>query len=224
MDIFIPLHQSCSSIDEHGIFKVLNEKPSDNSDTYLILRTTEHPIELKIGQGGGHALAKEALHYAERLNRDDSPQTDAESYTARGQEIAESIHFGSAIEYLAAWLNEDRKQASFCRDIHAVLALDILDKLPRWIRYDLLSILESEAMKQIFAQRYFIEAKREGYKIPGDLKSALQDSADKQTETVLSILMSEAMQTPPRYSNNTAEQFVKKAQNRLTLFESLEHE
>ena len=160
------------------------------------------------------------MHHAIRLDREDSPATDAGFYTNRGEEIAKSLYFGSAVEYLAAWLNEDRKQANFCHDIDSILSLNILEKLPQWIRYDLFSILESESMKQVFAARYLIEEKREGYNIPSSLRKAIKESNDNNTPPYIADLLSEAMQKPPKYSG-TAMKFDKKAQARIKIFESL---
>jgi hypothetical protein len=200
---------------------VLDEDKKAPQETYLFLHVDERTeFDLNIGQGGGKILAKPAFHHAKRLNREECETTDAQFYTKRGQEIAQSLHFGSAIEYLAAWLNEDRKQANFCNDIHAVLSLDILEKCPKWIRLDLLSILESEAMKQIFAQRYFVEEKCENFKIPSVIRTVIKDSADNITDPLLSKMLSEVMQTPPRNSG-TAHKFDVQAQNRIQIFQNL---
>jgi hypothetical protein len=222
MDIFIPLHHACTSLEsETYIPVVLDEDKADTQETYLFLYVDERAeFDLNIDQGGGKILAKPALHHAKRLNREECDTTDAEFYTARGKEIAQSLHFGSAVEYLAAWLNEDRKQANFCNDIHAVLSLDLLEKCPKWIRLDLLSILESEAMKQIFATRYFIEEKRENFKIPSSIRTVIKDSADNITDPLLSKLLSDVMQKPPRNSD-AAHKFDIQAQARIKIFQNL---
>ncbi len=222
MNVFIPLHHACTSLEkETYIPVVLDENKADTQETYLFLHVDEHAeFDLNIGQGGGKILAKPALHHAKRLNREECDTTDASFYTKRGQEIAQSLHFGSAVEYLAAWLNEDRKQANFCNDIHAVLSLDILEKCSKWMRLDLLSILESEAMKQIFAARYFVEEKRENFRIPSSIRTMIKDSADNITDPLLSRLLSEVMQTPPKNSG-VAHKFDKKAQTRIQIFQNL---
>lgn len=221
MNVFIPLHKACKNVGKNGFIPVLLNHGKETQETYLSLNIDDRAdFKFEIGNGGGKALIQPSIHYAVRLNREDSPATDVGFYTNRGTEIARSLHFGSAVEYLSAWLNEDRKQANFCNDIHAILSLNILEKLPQWIRYDLFSILESESMKQIFASRYFVEERIEGYKIPSTLRKVIKESSNNKTSLYLSELLSEAMQKPPKYSG-TALKFDKLVQSRIKTFESL---
>lgn len=221
MDVFIALHHACTSLINDTYIPVLLEQGNNTGETYLALSIDARAdFDFQIGQGGGRVLVRPALYYCKRTNREDSPETNFEFYTSRGREIASSLHFGSAIEYLAAWLNEDRKQANFCHDIHAVMALDIMDKCPKWIRYDLMSILESESMKQIFAERYFTHEKQDGFKIPQDLRNVLKSSANDQTDTMISQLLAELTQKPVQ-CNDSAKSFDNQAQSRIKLFQSL---
>jgi hypothetical protein len=221
MDVFIPLHQGCISAVRDTYIPVLLEKANKTDETYLALTIDDRAnFDCQIGQGGGRVRTKPALYYATRPNRDDSPETDFEFYTDRGKHIASSLHFGSAIEYLAAWLNEDRKQANFCHDVHAVMALGILDKCPKWIRYDLMSILESESMKPIFSTRFFKHEKTDGFRIPTALRNALKSSADGITNPLISTLLSELTQKPITY-NGSAKIFDDEAQSRIKLFERI---
>lgn len=199
---------------------VLCQLPSiaNDTETYLLLSLkNDGEYDFAIGNGGGTILAHPALYYADRIDREDSPSTDMAIYLARGREIAQSVHFGGAVEYLAAWLNEDRKQGNMCHDIHAALSLNIFEKLPKWIKHDLFSILESEAMKQIFATRYLVEEKREGYKIPSALRHYIKNSSEGKTDSLLSDLMAETMQKPLQY-NGSAKTFDNAVQARIQLF------
>jgi len=221
MKIFIPLHHACTSLDNDAYIPILLEKGQEGDETYLCLDHGDDPkFDLQICNEGGKILAAPALHKAYRDNRDDSPATDAQFYTARGHDIANSIAFGSSAQYLAAWLNEDRKQANFCNDLDAVLSLNILDKCPQWIRYDLMSCLEYESSKQVFAKHYLRKAKEEQLKIPMILLTEIQRSADDATNPLLSTLMAEAMQSPPKYTGS-AKIFDDKAQARIRVLQAL---
>jgi hypothetical protein len=221
--VYIPLHHACKNLSAKGLIPVLSDIPNPalHDETYLSLSVkNEADLSLVLGNGGGAVMAVPALGIAVRMDREDSPITDAESYTQRGFEIAESLHFGSALEYLAAWMNEMRKQANYCHDIHAVMSLDILEKLPLWIRYDIFSILESEAMKQVFAKRYLIEAKRENFNIPVKFEQAIRLSAECVTDDILTELLSELMRKPPIYSG-IAKNFDVKVQGFMDMLKSL---
>jgi hypothetical protein len=221
MDIYIPLHESCQSLaNGNKNIQAVSQLPIDNATnkTFLILSgADDDKYGLTIGKGGGTVLGYETLFDADRIDRDDSPASDLQIYRVRGKEIAQSVHFSGAIEYLAAWLNEDRKQGNICYDIHAVLALGLFQKLPKWIKHDLFSIVESEAMKQVFASRYLIEEKREDFKIPVSLRQDIKNSSDGKTDTLLSDLMAETMQKPLRYYDS-ASLFDKAVQARIQLF------
>ena len=216
MDVFIPLHQSCARIragsDNIAVYMGLGD---DSDETYLSLAMMDPEYyNFNVGNDGGKLSFIKAIYDCERPYRDDFSSADAEIHINKGKQIAESIDYGGAVEYMTAWLNEDRKQANLCHDIDAVMALDILQKLPKWMRLDLLSIIESEAMKQVFAQRYLVEEKRENYKIPPIIKSAIQISANNQTDTFLDKLISDLNQKPVRYSGH-ANDFDKAAQVRI---------
>lgn len=198
--------------------------PKEDNETYLRIETNDHEdtdFGLSISNNSGMALSVPCFMKAERQDREDLPAR-AEDYTRRGTDIAESLHFGSAIEYLAAWVNEDRKQAALCRDIHAVAALNILDHIPHWIRYDLFCILESEAMKQVFAKRFITEDKIEDMQPPAPaiLREAIRISANNKTDDLVSKMMSELLQKPSEYKGS-ADRFAKDATERVSIFHSL---
>lgn len=196
---------------------------NDNYETYLHVNIGSYDDDfgLSIANNNGMALAIPCFTYAERPDRDDL-HANAEEYAKRGVDIAESLHFGSAMEYMAAWVNEDRKQAALCQDIHTVLATGLLISLPRWVRHDLFCLIEAEAMKQVFAKRFFIEDKREDMQPPAPalLREALRINANDKTDPLISEIMSELMQNPIQY-NGRAREFSAKAKERVAIFQSL---
>ncbi|PCI00776.1 MAG: hypothetical protein COB76_02845 [Alphaproteobacteria bacterium] len=226
MHMIIPLHATCSNLEDvnpQTRITILSETPIRESadEVYLHLDTDKHmgSLDLQMDKNGASVLLSSAFHYAERDDNDDIPRVNAEEYTARGEEIARSLHFGSAVEYLAAWMNEDRKQTALMRDVDAVLSLGVLSKLPQWIRHDLMMILESETMKQIFAHRFFVEDKASSLQpaLEHLLKEALRHSANSKTDPLISKLMSKSMQTPPIYDGSAAT-FQKEAARRMKAF------
>lgn len=228
MDIFIPLHKACDYLRRNPQGKhipVLCDVPifKDKNETYLRVETAkfDQDFGLSIAQSDGMALAVPCFTHAERLDRDDTP-ANAEEYAKRGVDIAESLHFGSAMEYLAAWVNEDRKQADLCRDIDAVFSQGVLLSLPRWVQHDLFSLIEAEAMKQVFAKRFFDEDRREDMQPPAPvlLREAVRVSANHKTDKLISDLMTELMQKPVHY-NGSARDFTVQADERVAIFRSL---
>lgn len=228
MDVFIPLHRACQYLGDHPLetsIPVLSDKPDTRDEPYLYLNTAHCgdtvDFGFSIGKNGATLLAVPALHHAKRPY-DAHVLTKAEDYTHRGKEIAESLYFGDAVDYLAAWVNEDRKQAALIHDADMVLSLDILKKLPGWIRHDLFLVLESESMKQIFAARYLSERKKEtqAHDPAPSLKLAVQHSADHKTDPVLSSMLGQLMQTPLQY-DGSGKNFITQAKTRMALFQSL---
>lgn len=229
MDVIIPLHATCSAItecDQKTRITVLIDAPivEKNDEVYLHLNTDTHDqkLDLKMDKKGASVLLSPAFHYAQRDNDDDIPRVGAEEYTKRGADIARSLHFGSAIEYLAAWMNEDRKQTLLMRDIHAILSLGILTKLPQWIRHDIMMVLESETMKQIFASRFLTENKAEPMEqpLPECLKKPVHHNAADKTDPLISKLMTSVMQGTISY-NGVAQQFETEAKIRMGVFNAI---
>lgn len=223
MDIYIPIRHACAKMREKGdctYCPVFHDLPTEhlNEQDFLYVDTSDESInfDLQIGQDSAWIMTQPALHHAKRLYDDDT-LTDAEDYTKRGEMVAKSLHFGSPREYLAAWLNEDRKQSIILDDLHGVLSLQILKKLPHWIRHDLFLVLESEAMKQVFARRFNDHDNKSDVSLPAVLKQALKYNAENNAHPVLSDLMAQSFRTPPAY-NGCAEKFTEESRERLTAF------
>jgi hypothetical protein len=226
MDVLIPLHETCDFIarcPEKNRIRVLTDMPvaNDHNEVYLHLSTETHgdQLDLQMDKNGATVLLAHAFHYAQREMDADIPLVNAEEYTKRGAEIARSLHFGSPLEYLAAWMNEDRKQAEIMRDLDALLSLGILEKSPQWMRHDILKILESETMKQIFARRFFDESKANPMDkgLSFTLKKPLQHNAEDKTDPAVSNLMTDVFQGKITYSGGAA-RFIEDAQNRMKSF------
>lgn len=230
MQVFIPLHETLAKLQhpnaDQARISVLSSLPvqSRADEVYLTLGVDKHAksLDLKMDKMGASVLTAPAFHYAARLDDDDMPALNAEEYTKRGAEIARSLHFGSPMEYLAAWVNEDRKQAALMRDVHAVLSLQILSKLPQWMRHDLMLVLESETMKQIFAFRFFKEekAKQEKLLVGKLLKDAVRHNAEDKTDPLISSIMRQVLQNPVTY-NGDAALFQTQAAERMIAFHKI---
>jgi len=203
MDVFIPIHYACHYLtlaEDKNYCPILCDLPIENptEESFLYLDTSIDGIDfdLKIGKDGGLALTEQSFHHAKRLY-EDTTLTNAEEYTKRGIEIAKSLHFGSAHEYLAAWINETRKQAGLIRDLDMVLSLNILKKLPQWMRHDLFLSLEAESMKQVFAARF--KKSDDAPKLPGTIRQAIADNASNKVHDVISNLMKNLSERPLQY-------------------------
>lgn len=227
MDVLIPLYQACETLRSGSDrIPVLYDGcgSHEHEETYLRLNTDGHGanFDLQIGAGGASVLAKPALHYARRDTDEDAPRINAEDYARRGREVATSLYFGYPLEYLAAWINEDRKQAEIMRAIHSVLSLNILTKLPQWVRYDLFLLLESEAMKQVFAERFLSRDsdRDKAVSLSPIVKDALRQSGDNITNPLISTIMQEAMQAPPVY-NGCGQVFLDQAALRMEMFHKI---
>lgn len=206
MDVFIPIHYACHFLsvnNDQSRCPVLSDLPTNNTmdESFLYLDTNVDRIDfdIQIGENGGLVLAELAFHHAKRLY-EDSTLTQAEEYTKRGTDIANSLHFGSTYEYLAAWINETRKQHSLIRDIDMVLSLNILRKSPQWVRHDLFLILEAEAMKHIFAQRF--RSYEHGPALPRQLRESITKNASNGITPIISTLMNTLFQRPLSYDGS----------------------
>jgi hypothetical protein len=226
MDVYIPIQYACHVMHETGDYDhcpVVNNLPNDAAieKEYLYLNTSNNTVDFGMHVGADHAmvLTRPAFHHAKRLYDDDTI-TAPEDYTKRGEMIAKSLHFGSPHEFLAAWMNEDRKQAVLISGLDIVLSLQILKKLPQWMRHDLLLALESEAMKQVFAKRYMDHPDRMQIPLPVIVRKPFVHNADSHTHTVLSDLMHELFQKPLVYKG-AAKNFAQDVQDRLDAFNAI---
>lgn len=91
------------------------------------------------------------LAFGMRLDHD--PHKPLESYVHSGQMDARKKNITEAHELIWAWLECDDYQMRRSFDLHRVMSLSSLPRLPNWVRLDIFSFLAKEAMKQIFAEK-----------------------------------------------------------------------
>lgn len=99
----------------------------------------------------GQIRADILLAFGLRLDHD--PHKPLENYINSGQQAARRKNISEPHELLWAWLECDNYQQRRSRDMHRVMSLTSLPRLPNWIRIDAFKLLEMEAMKQIFAEK-----------------------------------------------------------------------
>ncbi|HEY0901302.1 MAG TPA: hypothetical protein VGD95_04195 [Micavibrio sp.] len=88
------------------------------------------------------------------IRADHDPHKPFDRYIAGGQTTARSMKISEPHELLWAWLECDQYQARRAHDIHRVMGLTGLPRLPNWVRMDIYGLMEREAMKNVFAERY----------------------------------------------------------------------
>jgi hypothetical protein len=104
-----------------------------------------------IFRGIGKVKAPILLGFGLRLDHD--PGMSMESHVQRGQQRAREMNVLDSSEMLWAWLESDNFQMRRCFDLHRLLTMEKLPRVPNWVRTDVFKLLENEAMKQYFAAR-----------------------------------------------------------------------
>ncbi|GEM_PF-1245303 len=144
-----------------------------------------------------------------------------ETYVEKGRIAALSLAFSSPHDLIEAWLHADRFQHNRCEMIDTAMQLIHPRKLARWIKIDVFTILEREAMKQVFAENLvtqhglgIIPAKAE------HLRSAIQHNADGDVDKNLQQLLTQTL-TPDQGYSGIAEMFYLDARKREIEFQSL---
>jgi len=103
-----------------------------------------------ISGGGGRVRSDILLGFGQRSDHDSG--RPMEDYITGGQREALKMRIEEPQELLWAWNEADYCQMRRCRDIDRVRNLKGLPRQPNWLRNDVFTILEKEAMKQTFAQ------------------------------------------------------------------------
>lgn len=152
-------------------------------------------FEEQQGQIRAHIL----LAFGLRLDHD--PHKPLESYVHNGQMNARKKNISEAHELIWAWLECDDYQGRRCRDIHRVMSLTSLPRMPNWVRLDVFRFLEMEAMKQIFAGK-LITSDPELHILDGtpQLKRAIRMNAAGQVDENLQQLMAQTINPGSSYS------------------------
>ncbi len=157
---------------------------------------------------GGWVRFDRLLYGAHRIGHDRS--AGLENYAERGRQAAMSMAIQDHWGLLAAWIQAESAQTLICRDIDAVLSLKALQKTPRWISTDIFSLLEREAMKQVFAER-MVEMPGEMPPAASRLAEAIQNNAKGGVNAHIQKLMNQTISSNARYSGAAAD-FVSQAE------------
>ena len=78
------------------------------------------------------------------IRNDHDPSQSAESYIQSGQRKAREMNVQDPHEMLWAWLESDNYQMRRCRDIHQLMTMENLPRIPNWVRTDIFKIMEKE--------------------------------------------------------------------------------
>lgn len=162
----------------------------------------------------GEGKVKAEILVAFGARKDHNVTRPVESYAEMGGKVAVRMNITEPHELLWAWLESDNYQMRRCRDIDRLLRLGGLPRVPNWIRTDIFSFLEKEAMKQHFAAKMkqldptlAFMAKTE------KLKNAVEGNAKGQIDEHLQQLLQQTQNSNAAYSG-AAGLFVAAAQER----------
>lgn len=166
-----------------------------------------------MAQGEGKIKAEILVGFGSR--RDHDLSRPMESYTDMGGKLARRMNISERHELLWAWLECDHYQMRRCRDIDRLLRLGGLPRIPNWIRTDIYSFMEKEAMKQFFAKAMLdMDATLAfvGNNAP-NLRKALEFSATGKIDMLLQQLLQQAQSGGTPYAG-AAGAFVEAAAQR----------
>ncbi len=148
------------------------------------------------------------------MRQDHDPENPIETFVKNGEKKARAMRIGEAHELVWAWLEADNYQMRRCRDLDRVLRLTGLPKKPNWVRTDVFSFLEKEAMKQVFAET--LSQKDPGLMLleqSKTLQTAIRINAEGQVDEALQQLLSQTLNQGAGYSGAAA-RFVEGAEKR----------
>lgn len=153
--------------------------------------------------GQGQIKSNILLAFGLRLDHD--PHKPLESYAQNGQMTVKKRNITEPHELLWAWLECDDYQQRRCRDIHRVMSLTSLPRMPNWVRLDVYSFLEMEAMKQSFAEK-IVNNDPDMSVLNGtlQLKRAVRMNAAGQIDENLQQLLSQTINATSPYSDAAA--------------------
>ncbi len=151
--------------------------------------------------GQGQIKSKILLAFGLRLDHD--PHKPLESYSYNGQMAVKKKNITEPHELVWAWLECDDYQQRRCRDIHRVMSLKSLPRMPNWVRLDVYRFLEMEAMKQNFAEK-IINSDPEMKVLEGtmQLKRAVRMNAAGQIDENLQQLLSQTINATTPYTDS----------------------
>ncbi len=161
---------------------------------------------------GSRIRASILLAFGIRLDHD--PGKPLENYVAAGHKKAARLRIGDPLEMLWAWLEADHGQMIHCRDLDRALRVEGLPRRPNWIRYDVFSLLEMEALKQSLAEQY-IKADPSQRCLDGapSIARAVHANAEGRVDDTLQQLLAESLNTESGYAGS-ARRFADAASSR----------
>lgn len=135
------------------------------------------------------------------VRTDHNPHKPFDSYVPSGQANARSKNMNEPHELLWAWLECDQYQARRARDLHRVMGLSSLPRLPNWVRMDIYGLMEREAMKNVFAERIVkADPALALLTVCPALKEAVRNSADGQINDDIHGLLAQLSPKRPPYA------------------------
>jgi hypothetical protein len=152
---------------------------------------------------GSKVKASLLLAFGIRLDHD--PGKPLESYVNAGQKKAIKMRISDPREMLWAWLEADEHQMRHCTDLDRTLKLEGLPRRPNWVRYDVFSLLEKEAVKQRLAETY-VKADPDLTVLAHapQLKKAVKANAEGRVDETLQQLLSQTLNIESNYSGAAA--------------------
>ncbi len=158
----------------------------------------------------GKVKAEILLAFGQRLDHD--PGQPLESHTKNGEKQAQKMRIEDPVEAIWAWMEADNHQKRRCRDLHRVFQLQGLPRTPNWVRTDIFSLLEKEAMKQVFSHS-LNGVTVEALEHAPALERALRNNAAGQVDDCLQQLLAQTLSPGTAYAG-AAERFVTQAEKR----------
>lgn len=171
----------------------------ENYDGFLSLQHGKVRADILIGFG---------------MRSDYSPSRNMQNYADEGRDKARSMNIQEPRELLWGWLEADHYQMRRCHDIDLLLQMQGLPRIPNWVRGDVLSIMEKQAMKQYLAATYMSQNPDPDFIDQTEyLGPAIIESAEGKTPPLLEQLFAETLNVGAPY-NGTAGQLYRLAMSR----------
>jgi hypothetical protein len=161
---------------------------------------------------GSKIKASILLVFGTRIDHD--PARALESYVAAGHKKASKMRVTDPVEMVWAWLEADGNQMRHCRDLDRTLKIEGLPRRPNWIRYDVFSLLEKEAIKQYMAEHYIrSNPAPDALSNAPYLRKAITANAEGKVDETLQQLLSQTLNLESHYSG-AAQRFAAAAEQR----------
>ncbi len=162
---------------------------------------------------GGKIKADILLGFGTR--QDYKPTLNQNNCFEEGFSKALKMEITEPRELLWAWLEADNYQMRRCYDIDRLMNLEGLPRIPNWVRTDVISMLEREGMKKIFAEQY-LKADPEKTMLNGakEIGETIQNNAARKVDEFIESLLEQTSNVGGTYTG-AAGQFQQKAQYRV---------